>query len=103
MRISDIRNTQLFQDLCQTLFAAEYPAPELFSRGAERFKDLRPEYIWALMSGLSYALTQGHSINWEPVLELCMFVADEPLPLPAEDDRRPELFVYSHSLAVLQE
>jgi tetratricopeptide (TPR) repeat protein len=29
MRISDIRNTQLFQDLCQTLFAAEYPDIEI--------------------------------------------------------------------------
>jgi hypothetical protein len=61
-------------------------APELFSRAAERFKDLRLEYIRALISGLTYALSQSHSIDWEPILELCMFVAAEPLPLPAEDD-----------------
>lgn len=65
-------------------------APELFSRGAEKFKNLRPEYLRAMISGLSSALDQGRAIDWEPVLGLCLFIASEPLSLPAEDDAPAE-------------
>lgn len=65
-------------------------APELFSRGAGKFRNLRPEYVRALISGLSYALDQGRAIDWDPVLGLCLFVASEPLSLPAEDEAPAE-------------
>lgn len=68
-----------------TLRAAIVNAPELFSRAAERFKRLRPEYIRALISGLSSAIDQGHQIDWVPILGLCSSIAAEQISLPAED------------------
>jgi hypothetical protein len=78
-----------------TLRTTVITAPEPFSRGAEKFKNLRPEYIRALISGLSYALDQDQPIEWGPVLGLCRFIADEPIAFPADDDmskKRDRLF-----------
>lgn len=68
-----------------SLRAAVVNAPEFFSRAAERFKRLRPEYVRALISGLSSAIDQRHQIEWGPVLGLCSSIAAEPVSLPAED------------------
>jgi len=68
-----------------SLRAAIINAPKFFSRAAERFKRLRPEYIRALISGLNSAVDQGHYIDWGPVLGLCTFIAAEPISLPAEE------------------
>lgn len=60
-------------------------APEVFSSAAERFKRLRPEYVRALISGLSYAIDQNRPIDWAPVLGLCLLIAAEPVSLPTDD------------------
>lgn len=65
-------------------------APERFSRGAGKFKSLRPEYIRAFISGLSSALDQNHPIEWEPIIDLCAFIAAEPLSFPPGDDKSRE-------------
>lgn len=52
--------------------------PERFAAEARKFEGLDPTYVRALISGLREAAKERKAFNWEPVLELCQWVVEQP-------------------------
>jgi hypothetical protein len=67
--------------------------PVSFAAVGNRFRDLDPAYVGALLAGLREAVRRGTPIDWAPVLELCRWVigrmAEPPPPEDGEDDPEP--------------
>jgi hypothetical protein len=57
-------------------------APERFAPHAELFEGLDPAYIRELISTLGEAVKVGKRFEWEPVLNLCKWVVDQPRRIP---------------------
>ena len=60
--------------LNETLKNAAAAAPQRFSRYARQFRALSPNYIEAILEGLTQAIKQHQTISWSAVLELCLSV-----------------------------
>ena len=60
------------------------------SAAASRFEDIDPTYARALISGLSDAVREGQQIVWQPVLNLCRWILNQPIEVPGrpKSDRR---------------
>jgi hypothetical protein len=60
------------------------------SAAASRFEDIDPTYARALISGLSDAVREGQQIVWQPVLNLCRWILNQPIEIPGrpKSDRR---------------
>jgi len=63
--------------------------PERFAIGAGRFKGLDPTYVRSFLHGLQSAVGKV-AFSWEPVIDLCRWVLDQPREIP---DRKTR---YSH-------
>ncbi len=64
--------------------------PERFAGEAIKFKDLDPRYVRALICGLREAAKQRKMFDWEPVLELCQWVVEQPREIEGRTVRRLE-------------
>ncbi|MEY2485956.1 MAG: hypothetical protein QOH39_1604 [Verrucomicrobiota bacterium] len=62
---------------------AEQPAR--FASEAGLFRGVEPIYVHSLVRGLRTALEKEQAIEWEPIIELCGWVATQPVEL----DRQP--------------
>lgn len=56
--------------------------PERFAVEATRFCGLDPTYVRHLLHGLEGALKGGRAFSWDPVLELCKWVTEQPREIP---------------------
>ena len=61
--------------------------PARFSVDAIRFTGLHPTYVRAFTSGLRDSLKKGRSFDWEPVLNLCDWVLDQPRELDGKSKK----------------
>lgn len=52
--------------------------PKRFFKEALNFKEVHPTYIRSIISGLAGALEEKKEIIWEPILDLCKWVAKQP-------------------------
>ncbi|MGB9898431.1 hypothetical protein, partial [Thermanaerothrix sp.] len=52
--------------------------PERFASEAEKFKELDPTYIRALITGLHDAINQNQTFDWSSVFKLCQWVVEQP-------------------------
>jgi len=82
------------EGLADSLTAAVSAGPDRYTAEAERFHDVEPIYVRALLHGLSNAVRQGRGIEWEPVLALARWVVERPREYPEppsspSDDRDP--------------
>lgn len=68
--------------------------PERYSAESERFKDLDPTYVRALLQALWRPVEEERAIAWGPVLSLCRWVMDQPREIPGRRggplDRDPD-------------
>lgn len=68
---------------------SEGPAP--FAANAERFQELDPTYVRALISGFREAVKKSQSIGWPAVLGLCCWVVDQPREIPGRESEYADL------------
>jgi hypothetical protein len=68
----------LARDL-KTVVAAD---PRRYSEGSSSFKDLDPTYVRGLLSGFNEAGKQKRPFAWQPVLDLCQWVLEQPREIP---------------------
>jgi hypothetical protein len=68
---------------------SEGPAP--FAANAERFQELDPTYVRALISGFREAVKKSQSTDWPPVLGLCRWVVDQPREIPGRKSEYADL------------
>lgn len=78
------------EGLGRELAKAISQTPERFAAEATKFKDLDPTYVRALLMGLHEAAKQGKAFDWEPVLELCQWVVEQPREIEGRIVRRFE-------------
>lgn len=64
---------------------AEQPAR--FANEAGLFREVEPTYLRSLVRGLAGAVEKDQAIAWEPIIELCGWVAAQPVELDAERRR----------------
>jgi hypothetical protein len=62
-----------------------------FSHNAEKFRNLDPTYVRALIDGLEIAIKNGKSISWNPVINLCYWVLEQPIDIPERKSRNFDL------------
>jgi len=67
--------------LGSTFTAAVAASPEKYSSNAVKFEVLCPIYVRSLLRGLHDALNQKLSFAWEPVLELCKWIVEQPIKI----------------------
>ena len=76
-------------DVARELKDAVRSEPVRFAKEATNFQELEPTYVWGLLWGLHEYLREanreqeqvdepGPSFSWQPVLELCRWVVDQP-------------------------
>src|SRR5713101_5311940 len=58
-----------------------------FASRAEQFQELDPTYVRALLSGFCDAAKQKRSFSWQPILELCCWVMEQPREIPGRKSR----------------
>jgi len=68
---------------------SEGPAP--FAANAERFQDLDPTYVRALISGFREAVKKSQSFDWPHVLDICRWVVDQPREIPGRESEYADL------------
>ncbi len=61
--------------------------PERFAQDALRFQRLDPTYVRSLLSGLQEAAKAKQGFPWQPVLDLCQWVVQQPREIPGRTDR----------------
>lgn len=61
--------------------------PERFVNETNRFKGLDPTYVRALLGGLREALKQNRTFPWEPILDLCHWVVQQPREITSTQNR----------------
>ena len=70
------------EGLGRELTALVVSEPERFATEANRFKGLDPTYICALVYGFRDAVRQKLVLAWRPILELCLWVVNQPREIP---------------------
>ena len=65
--------------------------PNKFAIKSAKFKGLDPTYVRALFSGLQDAAKQRKTFPWEPVLELCLWVVNQPREIPGRKSEYADL------------
>ena len=66
------------EGLGRTLTEVIKNRPSLFSSMSLYFKTLDPTYIRALITGLAEAKKENQAFKWDPLLELCNWVVNQP-------------------------
>lgn len=56
--------------------------PNKYASEAVKFKDLDPTYIRSILSGFKDAVKNNKRIVWNPILDLCMWVVEQPKTIP---------------------
>jgi hypothetical protein len=65
--------------------------PNKFATGSAKFQELDPTYVRALFSGLHDAAKQKKAFLWEPVLELGLWVVNQPREIPGRKSEYTDL------------
>ena len=65
--------------------------PNRFAAGSVKFKELDPTYVQSLFSGLRDAAKQKKAFPWAPVLELCLWVVNQPREIPGRKGEYADL------------
>jgi hypothetical protein len=52
--------------------------PNRFAKEANRFEGLDPTYVNWIFHGLEQALRNGEEFEWKPVIDLCLYVVQQP-------------------------
>jgi len=78
------------EGLIRILREAVATNPTKYASEAPRFKEIEPIYVGTIISGLENAARNEKSFPWEPVLELCEWVVQQPRKIV--DYRVRELF-----------
>ena len=63
--------------------------PEQLAPHAELFRELDPTYIRELISALREGVKAGKRFEWDPVLNLCKWVVDQPREIPEREVSDP--------------
>jgi hypothetical protein len=92
--------------LASTLTGLVSSNPELFSSEARVFQGLNSAYLAAFISGIRQAVEKESLITWEPVLEICHTIANQPrIPLEGETEsarrRSDEVALRRHICSLL--
>lgn len=66
------------EGLGRVFSAAVAENPSRYAREAMLFRDVDPTYVRGLISGLREGLRQKKEFDWEPVVELCVWVGEQP-------------------------
>ena len=77
------------EGLGRALSTAVTQKPEKFARYAEQFIEVNPTYVRHLILGLTEALKQGKTFLWEPILNLCQLVVNQPRDISAKKKKIP--------------
>ncbi|MCU4139055.1 MAG: ATP maltotriose and DNA-dependent transcriptional regulator MalT, partial [Thermodesulfobacteria bacterium] len=77
------------EGLGQALSTAVTQKPEKFARQAEKFIEVNPTYVRHLILGLTEALKQDKTFSWEPILNLCQLVVNQPRDISAKKKKIP--------------
>ena len=68
--------------------------PSRFASSAMKFQGLNPTYVRGLLAGLREAAKQEKAFSWEPVLELCQWIVEQPRNMTVQPagmmDRDPD-------------
>jgi hypothetical protein len=56
--------------------------PARFAEEAQKFQELDPTYVRAVVYGLEQAARENLKFNWNPVLQLCEWAAKQPHEIP---------------------
>ena len=65
--------------------------PERFAQDALQFQGLDPTYVRSLLSGLQEAAKAKQGFPWQPVLDLCQWVVQQPREISGRTDRYTHL------------
>ena len=65
--------------------------PERFAQDALQFQGLDPTYVRSLLSGLQEAAKAKQGFPWQPVLDLCQWVVQQPREIPGRAGRYTHL------------
>lgn len=65
--------------------------PERFAQDALQFQGLDPTYVRSLLSGLQEAAKAKQGFPWQPVLDLCQWVVQQPREIPNRAGRYTHL------------
>ena len=66
------------EGLSRVLSAVVTENPQPFASQATRFTEVDPTYVRGLLSGLRESLKQGEAFDWSAVLDLCVWVVNQP-------------------------
>lgn len=66
------------EGLGRVLSAVVAEAPDRYAQEAMLFQDVDPTYVRGLISGLREGLRQKKEFDWGPVVDLCVWVAEQP-------------------------
>jgi hypothetical protein len=70
------------EGLSRALTGAVGDAPERYAEHALEFRGLDPTYVRGLLNGLRGARKARRPFDWEPVLDLCEWVMQQPREIP---------------------
>jgi len=82
--------------LARTIEATVGQNPQKYATEPAEYWTLHPKYVRGFIEGFHLATREGRPFSWEPVLQLCQWVIDEPRDFPQEiielsvDDDREE-------------
>lgn len=79
------------EGLGRQLAAVVASDPERFVAQASQFQGLDPTYVRALFSGLRDAAKEKRAFPWPPVLELCLWVVQQPREIPGSRSQYRDL------------
>lgn len=82
------------EGLGRTLTAVVSEEPHKYGVSALEFRGLDPTYVRSVIEGFDQALRHNRPFPWPPVLNLCLWVVEQPLALPdrvvSERDADPD-------------
>ena len=93
--------------LARTIEAAVSQNPKKYAGESEKYRILHPKYVRGFIEGFRLGASEGRRFLWQPVLELCQWVVDQPRDFPQEiielsvgDDREETNWIWTRKRIV---